>query len=93
MKERKTAEVISALEKKGFRLVREPNHKVYELYVNGKKSGINTWVSHGRHIISKAILNKMAKQIKIDNKEFDNLIACPFSYEDLVAVLQKKQCL
>jgi hypothetical protein len=63
---------------------------MYELQVNGKKSGIRTMVSHGNHEIHPQILSKMAKQIKITNEQFADLIDCPFTYRDLLKALQSR---
>jgi predicted RNA binding protein YcfA (HicA-like mRNA interferase family) len=84
---------VSALEKKGFVLRRSSDHEFYELQVNGKKSGIRTKVSHGSKDIPPLILSKMAKQIKVTNQQFNNLIDCPFSYHDLLMALQAKNYL
>lgn len=66
-----TKDVEKALSKKGR------DHNYYYVYKNGKKTKINTKVSHGSHKdISDGLLNQMMKQIKLLKKEFNEYMNC-----------------
>lgn len=93
MKDRTTKEIISSLKKKGFELTRNGDHKIFELIINGRKAGIRTKVSHGNKTVHKNILSKMAKQIKISNAQFNDLIECPLDLNGLLRILQQKNLL
>ena len=86
---RATKDVERALTKKGFTLEKKRDHNYYFLYLNGKKTIINTKVSHGSHKdISDGLLNKMMKQMKLPKKEFDEYMNCTFSKEEYLNYLE-----
>lgn len=86
---RATKNVERALTKKGFTLEKKRDHNYYFLYLNGKKTIINTKVSHGSHKdISDGLLNKMMKQMKLPKKEFDEYMNCTFSKEEYLNYLK-----
>ncbi|MGE5630749.1 MAG: hypothetical protein ACM3TR_06570 [Caulobacteraceae bacterium] len=86
MKTAKTRDVKGSLLRKGFK---EDNndHKFYHLYVNDKRTSVRTKISHGETEIDSYILNQMAKQVCLTNEQFEDLINCPLSYNDYVAIL------
>ena len=90
MTERKSNKVAAALKRKGFRLARQTDHEFYELYLNEKKTGIHTHVSHGKKQIHSAVLSQMAKQLKLSNKELKDLLDCPLDFDGLIEILQSK---
>jgi len=85
----KTRAIESALSKKGFRK-KESHHKKYTLYVNGKRTSIYTFVSHGTKDYGDNLLNKMKNQLYISRKELNDLIDCPLKHEDLIRILAGK---
>jgi len=64
--------------KKGFRLS-ETHHKYYVLYVEGKKTPIQTYISQGSKELDDYLLGEMAKQVRLGKKQFLYLIDCPMS--------------
>ena len=87
---RSKKEVESTLSKKGFTLVNNKDHNYYFLYHNGKKTTINTKVSHGSHKdISDGLLNQMMKQIRLPKKEFNEYMNCTFSKEQYLNFLEE----
>ena len=65
-------QVRGALKKKKFK--EEPkDHNFYFLYINGKRTSINTHTSHNQQYINDHLINCMKKQLKLDKKDFKNL--------------------
>lgn len=85
----KTRVIESALSKKGFEK-KESHHKKYTLYVNGKRTSIYTFISHGNKEYGDNLLNKMKDQLHISRKELEELIMCPLKHEDYIQILHKK---
>jgi hypothetical protein len=83
MAKRKTAKIGSALQRKGFQK-EETHHTYYYFIYNGKKTEIYTYLSHGKKDISPYLRSKMANQLKIKPEEFDKLIDCTMSEDDLI---------
>jgi hypothetical protein len=80
-------QVRGALKKKRFK--EEPkDHNFYFLYINGKRTSINTHTSHNQQDINDHLINCMKKQLKLDKKDFENLINCPLSFEKYVQILK-----
>lgn len=88
MTSRKPREVRQGLEKKGFTMSNR-DHKYYMLFVEGKKTGIWTKVTHGsRSEIGDDLLSKMAKQVRLRNNEFIALIDCPMTLDAYLRILR-----
>jgi len=83
MATRKTAKIGSALQRKGFQK-EETHHTYYYFYYNGKKTEIYTYLSHGKKDISSHLRSKMANQLRITPDDFDKLIDCTKSEDDLI---------
>jgi predicted RNA binding protein YcfA (HicA-like mRNA interferase family) len=81
--------VLSGLEKKGF-LQSKGDHKFLIFYVNGKKTSIYTKVSHGSNEIDDYLINQMSIQVRLEKKQFIDLVSCPFSVEDYLKELEAK---
>lgn len=87
---RSTKEVEKALLKKGFTLVNNKDHNYYFIYKDGKKTSVNTKVSHGSHKdISDGLLNQMRKQVRLPKQEFEEYLNCTFSKEQYLEFLEK----
>jgi hypothetical protein len=69
--------VAAALQAKGFRL-REGDHHFF-IYFNltGLKTQVFTKTSHHEKQICEGLLSLMAKQCRLTNKLFGNLLDCP----------------
>ncbi len=92
MPKRKTRKIISSLTKKGFSARKgKSKHIKYTLYVNGKKTSVFTWISHGLDEYDDQLLNAMKKELHLESsQEFDDLIDCPMSEDILISLLVKK---
>lgn len=89
---RATKDVERALSSKGFTLEKKSDHNYYFIYKNGKKTIVNTKVSHGSHKdIDNGLLNKMMKQIKLPKKLFDDYMDCTFSKEQYLKYLEENK--
>ena len=82
MAKHKTKAIEASLSKKGFR-VANTHHKRYIYYANGEKTGITTFISHGIKEYGDILLNKMRNQLKLSREQFDDLVKCPLTKEDL----------
>jgi hypothetical protein len=85
----KTRDIESALIKKGFQ-VKQSHHKFYSLFVDGKKTNIKTFISHGIKEYNKTLLSSMKNQLHLSSKEFEDLISCPLTQELLIEIYSKK---
>jgi hypothetical protein len=88
----KTRKIAASLTKKGFSPKKgKSKHIKYTLYVNGKKTSIFTWISHGLDEYEDRLLNAMKKELHLEsNRELDDLIECPMSAESLVSLLEAR---
>lgn len=93
MKTRKSSDLISVLKKKGFELNPDKgSHKFFYLVVDGKKSGINTFISHGSKDYSRQLMSQIKKQLKFtSNEQLDDFFDCPMSGEDYIKMLRDNQ--
>jgi len=91
MKARKTTELSSILEKKGFALdPKKDHHRFYYLIVDGKKHNIYTYLSHGNKEYSSSLMSVIKKQLKFtDSKLAEDFFDCPMSYQDYKDMLKK----
>lgn len=89
----KTREIVSSFTKKGFNPKKgKSKHIKYTLYVNGKKTSIFTWISHGLDEYDDQLLNAMRKELRLEsNQELDDLIDCPMSAEALISLLVERK--
>lgn len=81
--------IINSLTKKGFRPDNR-GHKYLYFYVNGKNTGIFTFVSWGSNEINDYLIGKMSFQVRLEKKQFIDLIECPLSEEEYIAELIRK---
>ena len=82
MAKHKTKDIEASLSKKGFEVV-NTHHKRYIYFVNGKKTGITTFISHGNKEYGGALLSKMRSQLSLSHQQFDDLVKCPLTKEEL----------
>ncbi len=74
----KTRTVLTGLQKKGF-VQAEGNHTFLIFCMKGKKTSVRTKVSHGGGEIDDYLINKMSMQLKLEKKQFLDLVNCPLS--------------
>ena len=89
MATRKAREIKEGLTKKGFAAVQR-DHTYLFFSVEGRKSGVHTKISHGNKEYGDNILSLVARQLRITTKQLDDLLDCPMSYEDYLAILRTK---
>lgn len=82
MAKHKTKDIEASLSKKGFQII-NTHHKRYIYYANGKKTGITTFISHGKKEYGDILLSKMKKQLKLSRQQFDEMVTCHLTKEKL----------
>lgn len=91
MKPRKSKDISRTLTKKGF--VINPNkgdhHEFYVLIVEGKKTHVNTYLSHGTKEYGAKLMGEIKKQLYFENSgQAEDFFNCPMSGEDYVDLLR-----
>lgn len=86
---RKTKDVCENLLKKGFQQ-RNGGDKYFHLFVNGKKTPVFTFVSHGEKEIHDGLLGQMARQTKLVKREFLELVDCPMTEARYLELLRER---
>jgi hypothetical protein len=83
---------VAALETKGFVPEERTRHVQYHFLVDGKDTGVFTFVSRGsgREEIGDPLLGAMAHELNIKKREFEQLIDCTWSESDLAAELARQ---
>jgi len=91
MKPRKSKDLKSVLQQKGFILNPDKHdHQFYVLYVGGKKQHISTFLSHGIKEYGDSLMSKMKKQLKFrDTQKAEDFFDCPLSKEGYIEMLQE----
>lgn len=83
----KARNVKAALLGKGFKEAKNKDHHYYYLYIAGKKSSINTKISHNEKEIGDALVSAMARQIKLTTPMFKDFVSCPLTGEAYLRIL------
>jgi len=92
MRARKPSDIKKALLKKGFIEDEESHHKYYYLVVEGKKTDLYTYLSHGKDAkeYGAPLMDKIKKQLRFkDTKKAEDFLDCPMSAEQYIAMLQE----
>ena len=89
MKTCKARDIEAALKKKGF-AQKETHHRIFCLCVNGRITGVHTFLSHGLKDYSADLLAKMKNQLHLSGKEFTDLIQCPLTGERYLQLLVER---
>lgn len=82
--------VEKALLKKGF-VKEDRDHKYFVFLYEGKKTKVKTKTSHNDQDIGSSLISQMAKQLRLDKREFCDLINCPLTKEKYIAILKNKK--
>lgn len=92
MNPRNRKDVAQGLERKGFQKSQADHAKFVYHKETGEKTAVWTKVSHGssHREISPDNQRKMAKQCRLSNKDFEQLLDCPLSREVFQAKLQNE---
>jgi hypothetical protein len=69
--------------------VRSTGHNYGWLTVNDKKI-LRVHYSHGKGDLPDKIMHKIRGQLKLSEKDFRDLIACPLTYEEYLDILKGK---
>jgi hypothetical protein len=69
--------------------VRSTKHRYGWFHFNGRKI-LRVHYSHGRGSIPGKVSDKIRSQLKLNKKDFKNLIDCPLSLKDYEAILKEK---
>lgn len=89
MKSCKVRNIESALLKKGF-IKKTTHHNLFYLCINGRITGIHTFLSHGISEYNDILLAKIKRQMHLSGNELDAFIECPLTLEEYVALLDKR---
>jgi predicted RNA binding protein YcfA (HicA-like mRNA interferase family) len=91
MATRKTRDIEAALKKKGFQR-EEGDHSffTYRRASDSKKTSVFTKTSHGTAEVDSFLLGKMAKQCRLSQGDFSDLVECPLDRAAYEAKLREK---
>ena len=87
----KRNEIDSALTTKGFdKINKKKDHYYYYLKVDGMDVGIYTKISRGSKAreIGEPLISIMAKQLRINKRQFINLVDCTVDYGAYLDILR-----
>ena len=83
---RKVREVSSNMCKKGFQK-KETDHTKFHLYVDGKRTGIYTKISHGEVEIHEPLIKHMARQLRLSKSQFLAFVDCSIDGDMYLSIL------
>ena len=73
--------LVSGLLRKGFERV-ETHHTMLWFTVEGRRTSIHTWISHGKRKLDYRLLRLVAKELHLSKGELLRFVQCEMSYED-----------
>jgi hypothetical protein len=77
----KTRHVAVSLCAKGFREDHKRDHRYYFFYHQGKKSSIQTKISHNADEIDDYLCSAMSRQMRLTRDQFKKFVECPLKAE------------
>ena len=89
MTSRSTRDIQRALLSKGFRQ-HDLHHRYLELFVDGKASGIRTYLSHGTKDYGDGLLARVAQQLHLSKRELLQLIDCDLDEAGYLSLLNSQ---
>lgn len=95
MRRRSVKDIEKALLAKGFEKIsskQKSHHSFYYFIYKGKRSSINTYLSHGAksNDYGVELMNKIKHQLKFqDSKIAESFLDCPFKEEQYIDMLEK----
>lgn len=66
---------------------RNPDHVYYFLYHSGRKTHIFTRISHGERELPDGLCSAMARQIKLNKRQFFEFVDCALTQELYIGIL------
>ncbi|MCL2141792.1 MAG: hypothetical protein FWH46_03545 [Methanimicrococcus sp.] len=85
----RSREITSSLLQKGFKK-KEGDHHFYYFYMNGARTPIKTFVSHGAKDYGSELLSPMRKQLLLTKEQLEGLIECPLKEDELKEIYASK---
>src|SRR5271157_1675571 len=76
-----TSLLINALLRKGFEKV-ETHHTMLWFVVQGRRTSIHTWVSHGQRKLDDRLLRLIGRELHLSRAELLKFVECEMNYED-----------
>ena len=73
--------LVGALLRKGFEKA-QTHHTMLWFTVQGRRTSIHTWVSHGQRKLDDRLLRLIAKELHLSTVELLKFVECEMSYED-----------
>jgi hypothetical protein len=73
--------LINTLLRKGFVKV-ETHHTMLWFMVEGRRTSIHTWVSHGQKKLDDRLLRLISRELHLSRAELLKFVECEMSYED-----------
>ncbi|MBL0744429.1 type II toxin-antitoxin system HicA family toxin [Chryseolinea lacunae] len=93
MKPRKTRDIEKALLKKGFEKIsgkQKSHHEYFHLKVEGKKSQVFIYLSHGAIEYDKNLMARIKTQLYFTNShDAENFFDCPLTKEGYIELLRR----
>ncbi|MFC0513842.1 hypothetical protein ACFFGT_06515 [Mucilaginibacter angelicae] len=92
MRARKPLDIEKALLKKGFVKDGESHHRYYYLVVDGKKTDLYTYLSHGKNSVDYGpkLMGKVKNQLRFtDSNKAELFLDCPMSKEQYIDMLKE----
>jgi hypothetical protein len=91
MKPRKSKDLKSVLQQKGFVLHPDKkDHQFFVLYVGGRKQHISTFLSHGIKEYGNSLMAQMKKQLRFkDTQKAEDFFDCPLTREGYIQMLHE----
>lgn len=92
MKTRKSKDLEKTLVAKGFELnPAKHSHRFFSLIIDGKRSPIFTFVSHGSKTYGKELMSEIKKQMKFTSpQQLDQYFDCSMSGNDYINMLKEQ---
>ena len=69
--------------------IRSSGHNYGWLIVKNRKM-LRVHYSHGKGDLPNKIMHKIRGQLKLSEKDFKDLVACPLTYEGYLSILKRK---
>lgn len=88
MTNRKVKQVSTNLCKKGF-TKKETDHTKFHLYVDGKRTGIYTKISHGEVEIHEPLIKAMSNELRLSKQQFLALVDCKIDGDRYLSILRE----
>lgn len=85
LKKREIRSVFSKLKMR----IEATHHKIAYFEYQGVEY-LKTRVSHGEGEIPKPVVERIRKQLFLNQTQFQDLVKCPMGYDEFVAALQEK---